>query len=172
MTGQEMSDEELMPLFEAARWAPSSMNNQVWRFVYAKRDSEHWEMFFGWLGEFNQSWCVNASALVVTLSRKKSFYKDASQRTHSFEAGAAYENLALEGAARGLVVHGMAGFDYDKVHEDLGLNDDWQVEMMAAIGVLGKTEDLPEELQEREVPSEREPLHKIVWEGGLPEEEM
>src|SRR3989339_2200210 len=70
MTGEEISDEELMSLFEAARWAPSSYNNQPWRFIYAKRNTEHWENLFELMIDFNKSWARNAAALVVVISKK------------------------------------------------------------------------------------------------------
>jgi nitroreductase len=171
MGGEEMTDDELLPLFEAARWAPSSMNNQLSRFIYAKRNTKYWNGFFDLLMEGNQTWCKNASALVIVISRKNSYYKDKPQETHSFEAGAAYENLALEGTTRGLVVHGMGGFDYDKARELLKLLDVWTVECMAAIGKRGKKEDLPEEMQEREAPSDRKPLKEIAFEGEFKDTE-
>ena len=62
MTGETVSDNDLMSLFEAARWAPSSYNHQPWRMLYARRDSEHWPLFFDLLVEFNQSWAKNAGA--------------------------------------------------------------------------------------------------------------
>ncbi len=70
MTGEEMTDEELMPLFEAARWSPSSYNNQPWRFIYAKRGTPAWKTFLNLMIEFNQSWTKNAAALVVVVSKK------------------------------------------------------------------------------------------------------
>jgi nitroreductase len=33
MTGEELDEDTIMSLFEAARWAPSSYNNQPWRQV-------------------------------------------------------------------------------------------------------------------------------------------
>ncbi len=69
-TGQELSDKELFSLFEAARWAPSSYNNQPWRFIYAKRNSSHWNLFFNLLADGNKPWCANASVLVVVASKK------------------------------------------------------------------------------------------------------
>jgi len=169
MSGEELSDKELMPLFEAARWAPSSMNNQLWRFVYAKRDTKYWDSFFNLLMEGNKTWCKNASALVIIISRKKSYHKDRPQPTHSFEAGAAFENLAIEAANRKLVVHGMAGFDFEKAKKLLKLSDIWNVEAMMAIGKKGDKKDLPKELQERESPSDRKPLNEIVFEGKFEE---
>lgn len=70
MTGESMSDEELFSLFEAARWAPSSYNAQPWRFVYAKRNTPHWQTIFDLMIPFNQSWAKNAACLVVVVSKK------------------------------------------------------------------------------------------------------
>ena len=169
MSGEKMSDKELMPLFEAARWAPSSMNNQLWKFVYAKRETKHWDGFFHLLMDGNKIWVKDAAVLVIILSRKMSYHNDMPQVTHSFEAGAAFENLALEGSRRGLVVHGMAGFDYVGAKKLLMLPDAWNVECMVAIGKPGKKEDLPDSLREHEVPSTRKPLNEIVFEGTFRE---
>jgi nitroreductase len=56
MTGEELNEGELMALFEAARWAPSSYNNQLWRFIYAKRNTENWDRLFDLLVEGNKVW--------------------------------------------------------------------------------------------------------------------
>lgn len=165
MTGEEISDAELMSLFEAARWAPSSYNNQPWRFIYAKRNTTYWKKFFSLMVEFNQGWAQNAAALVVVISKKTFDHNGNPSRTHSFDAGAAWENLALEGSHRGLVVHGMEGFDYDKAQKELGIPQDYCVEAMIAIGKHAPKESLPDALQEREVPSQRKPLKEIVMEG-------
>jgi nitroreductase len=69
MTGETVPHADLMALFEAARWAPSAYNNQPWRFLYAHRDSVHWPLFYDLLGEFNQTWCRNAGALVLLASK-------------------------------------------------------------------------------------------------------
>ena len=74
MTGETISQEELMVLFEAARWAPSSYNNQPWRILYARRDSEHWQLFFDLLVEFNQSWAKSAGTRRVTLPDGGSYW--------------------------------------------------------------------------------------------------
>lgn len=167
MTGEELSDEELMPLFEAARWAPSSGNAQTWRFIYAKRNTKHFEKFLGLPFEGNQSWAKNAAVLMIVISRKSMEYKDKPAPTHTFDTGSAWMSLALEGSRRGLVVHGMAGFDYEKARELLKLSDLYTVEAMAAIGKRGKKEDLPDQLQERERPSERKPIKEIAFEGDF-----
>lgn len=165
MSGESISNEELMSLFEAARWAPSSYNNQPWRFIYATRDSAHWNTFMNLMVEFNQSWAKNAAALVVVISKKTFDHNGEAASTHSFDTGAAWENLAIEAEARGLVSHGMQGFDYDKARTELGVPEGFAVEMMIAIGKPGAKENLPEMLQEKELPSDRKPLSDIVMEG-------
>jgi len=163
MSGEKITDDELYSLFEASRWAPSSYNNQPWRFYHAKRDGAGWNTLFSLLVPFNQSWAKNASALVV-LASKKTFDDGTQSRTHSLDAGSAWQNLALQGNANGLVVHGMQGFDYEKAQSVLGLDETYEVEMMIAIGKPGQAREvLPESLQEREVPSQRKPFSDFVF---------
>lgn len=165
MTGEVISDNELMTLFEAARWAPSTYNEQEWRFLYARNGSEHWDKFFGILVEANQTWCKNASVLVVVLSHKVFTRSGKPNPVHTFDSGAAFENLALQGACMDLVVHGMAGFNNNKARSVLNVPDDFDVEAMIAIGKPGDPSQLPQELQEREKPSGRKPLSEIICEG-------
>jgi nitroreductase len=167
MSGEEIGREELMRLFEAGRWAMSSMNNQPWRFLYAFRNTNHWDKFFGLLTQNNQGWCKNAAALVVIVSKKTFDQSGKPARTHSYDTGAAWYSFALQGSMMGLVVHGMQGFDYEKAAPELGVTDEYQVEAMAAVGRSGNKEDLPQALQEREVPSERKKVEEIAFEGGF-----
>ena len=165
MSGESLTDEELMPLFEAARWAPSSFNAQPWRFIFAKRETSHWKPLFDLLVESNQSWANAAAVLVLLISHKVFEHNGKPSATHSFDTGAAWENLALEGFARGLVIHGMQGFDYEKAKVVCNIPDDFQVEAMIAIGKAGKKEDLLPEMQKKESPSARKPLSEITMEG-------
>lgn len=165
LSGESLTDDELMSLFEAARWAPSSYNNQPWRFIYACRETPAWENLFSLLVEFNQGWAHKAAALVVVIAKTTSDFNGKPSVTHALDTGAAWENLALEGSARGLVVHGMEGFDYAAAKTKLNIPDDHVVLAMIAIGKPGRKEDLPADLQERETPSDRRPLSEIVMEG-------
>ena len=167
MTGEELDDKQLLALFEAARWAPSSYNNQPWRFLYAKRNTKQWDDLFGLMVEFNQSWAKDASALVVVVSKKTFDFNWQPCVTHSFDTGAAWMSLALQATKQGLVTHGMQVFDYDKAKKVLNVPEDYNVEAMIAIGRQGKKEDLPKELQEKEELSDRKPLAEIAWEGGF-----
>ena len=171
MTGEELSDEELMPLFEAARWAPSSYNAQLWRFVYAKRQTAFWDTFVDLLAEGNKAWAPQAAVLVVVTSRKLFERNDKPAATYAFDAGAAWENLALEGTRRGLVVHGMQGFDYEKARSELHVPDNYDVLAMVAIGKRAPKESLPSHLQEMERPNDRRPLDEIIAVGQFRKEE-
>jgi nitroreductase len=165
MSGEAVSQEELMVLFEAARWAPSSYNNQPWRLLYAHRDTEHWQTFFDLLVEFNQSWAKNAGVLVLFISKNTFDMNGEPSVTHSFDTGAAWENLALQGWSSGLVVHGMQGFDYERARTALNIPEGFHVNAMAAIGKPADISALPEELKERESPSDRRKLDQTICEG-------
>jgi nitroreductase len=165
MSGESLEKEELLRLFEAARWAPSAFNSQPWRFLYSFRDTSSWELFFGALSENNKRWAKNAAVLILVLSQRISDYNGKPLDTHSFDAGAAWENLALQGSLMGLVVHGMSGFDYDKARRELSVPEDYQVEAMIAVGRRGKAEELPEEQRAKEFPSGRKPIGEFAFEG-------
>lgn len=165
MSGEPIAEAELMSLFEAARWAPSSYNGQPWRFVYALRDTPAFPKFLELLVEANRAWCKNAAALVVVVSRTTFEHNDKPAITHSFDTGAAAQNLTLQGWLRGLVVHSMQGFDYTQAKAELKVPESHNVEAMIAIGKPGETKDLPEPLQSREAPSPRKSLKQLVMEG-------
>jgi len=165
MSGEPIPPEDLLVLLEAARWAPSSGNSQPWRILYARRDTAHWPLFFDLLVEANQVWVRNAAALLLFVSKTTFDHNDKPSVTHAFDTGAAWENMALQGTLRGLVVHGMAGFDYERARTALGIPEVYQVLAMAAVGQPGPKEALPEKLRERDVPSDRRPLEQTICEG-------
>jgi nitroreductase len=164
-TGEPISKKQLMQLLEAARWAPSSYNGQPWRFVYALKDTEYWDALFDFLVEFNQSWCKNASALLVVISKKISDHNGKPAPTHSFDSGAAWQNIALQTTYMGLAAHGMGGIDKDKIRKTLKLSDDYTIECMIAVGKPGEKSVLPEELQEKETQSDRKAVEEFSFEG-------
>lgn len=167
MSGEPIGVDELLVLFEAARWAPSSGNSQPWRFLFARRDTEAWPVFFDLLNEGNKVWCRNAAALIVFVSSTGSERSGRPLVTHSYDTGAAWMSFALQGWLRGLVVHGMAGFDYARAKTALRVPDGFAVNAMAAVGRPGPLENLTEALQQRETPSPRRPVAESVFEGGF-----
>ncbi len=170
-TGETMSKDDLLTMIEAGRWAASSYNSQPWRFLYALRDTAHWERFLGLLVAFNQSWAKDASALVVLVSnstmRPPGAEKDVPSHSHSLDAGAAAANFALQASRMGWHVHGMVGFDMDRAFAELNVPQGYRVEAAYAVGRIGDKSRLPEALQAREAPSPRLPLAEIAFEGGF-----
>ena len=165
MSGASLAEDELLALFEAARWAPSSYNAQPWRFVYGRRGTPHFKPLFDLLVPFNQGWAQKAAVLILILSRKTFSHNNSPSVTHSFDTGAAWENLALEGHARGLVIHGMQGFDYDKAVKTFSIPPHYQVEAMVAVGKSAPITSLEEALQKQEHPKDRLPVQDLIREG-------
>jgi nitroreductase len=164
MSGAAIARAELMLLFEAARWAPSSSNDQPWRMLYAVRDTPQWPLFLGLLNEGNRRWAQFGGALVLFIS--KSTRDDGRPAlTHAFDTGAAWENFALQGSKRDLVVHGMQGFDHDRARIELQIPPDFEVHAMAVVGKPGDATLLPEGLHAREQPNDRRPVSDSVCEG-------
>jgi nitroreductase len=104
--------------------------------LVAKRNTLHWDKVFNLLAEPNKVWTKDAALLVVVVSRKNFEHNEKHSITHQYDAGAAWENLALEASSRGLVVHGMQGFDYEKARIDLEIPDNFDVMAMIAIGKM------------------------------------
>lgn len=168
-TAERLDRAVLNSLLEAARWAPSAYNAQPWRFVYALRDTPEWAGFLDLLLPFNQRWAANASALLFVLS-KRSFQAPGKPEaepfpSHAFDTGAAWANLALQATHAGLAVHAMGGFDRDRARSLLAVPEDYEFQAAVAIGYRAARETLPDDLQARELPSQREPLEKLASEG-------
>lgn len=162
---ERLSEDEILTLFEAARWAPSSYNNQPWRFIYVRRGDKEWNLLFDTLIEFNQSWCKNADTLVLVLSRKDFSHNEKPCRTAQFDTGAAWMSLAIEALSQKLITHGMEGFDYEAARKNFDISDKYNIDCVIAIGKPGDSEKLPESLQEKEIPSLRKPLNEIISKG-------
>lgn len=170
--GSEMPQEDLLTLFEAARWAPSAFNSQPWRFLYALRGGPDWERFLGLLIPWNRSWAHSASALIYILSDTLPFTdkagEPATSHTHSYDAGAAWACLALQATRLGYQAHGMSGVDFDRVRELLGVPERYRIEAAAAVGRIGDPATLPEKLRARETPSGRKAVDEFAYAGGFP----
>jgi nitroreductase len=170
-TDEEMPPSVLHTLLEAARWAPSSFNAQPWRFAYARRGTARWPAFLDLLIPQNAAWAKGAAVLLYIASDTFMTSKTGDRvpsRTHSFDTGAAWGYLALQAHLSGWKAHAMAGFDVERAPAVLGMPAQWRIEAAVAIGRQADKSVLPESLQTREMPSGREPLDKIAFEGGFP----
>jgi nitroreductase len=168
-TGESIPEAELLTIFEAARWAPSSNNSQPWRFVYALRDTPDWDVFFDLLSEGNKGWAKNAAALIIVASKITMQIpgKDlpVESYSHSFDTGAAWGYLALQASISGWAAHGMIGFDLPRAAQALGIPAGYRVEAAIAIGRKADPVTLPEAQRSREVPNGRTPIETLIKVG-------
>jgi nitroreductase len=158
----------LRSLFEAARWAPSSYNEQPWAYLVAtKDDPENFAKMLGVLVEFNAGWAKNASVLAIAVAELAFAKTGHPNRNGQYDTGAASALLSVEATARGLVVHQMAGYDADKARQVYGIPKDWEAVAAIAIGYAGDPASLPQQLREREVaPRARKPIREFVMSGS------
>ncbi len=161
----KISQEDLMTLFEAARWSPSCFNAQPWFFVYASK-TEDLMRFQSVLNDSNRVWASKAPVLVLLFARKNFTHNDKPNRWADFDSGAAWMALNLQAKQQGLYCHGMGGFDQTKAYEVAGVDaEKFNVLCAIAIGKQGAAALLPNDLQEIEKPSPRNPLEKIISEA-------
>ena len=149
--------DKIRSLFEAARWAPSSLNEQPWFYVYATSDQKNlWNKIFESVNEGNKIWARHAPLLIVSLARRNFIRFDSPNPSARYDLGAANAFLSLQAAHLGLNVHQMAGFAHETVIRNLGVPEIYEPVIVMAIGYPGDTEMLPENLKKRELaPRER-----------------
>ncbi|GAA3411439.1 nitroreductase family protein [Paenibacillus hodogayensis] len=164
-TDRKVSDEDLHAILEAAHWAPSSFNDQPWRFIVAKTE-EQLNVFRGFLGDFNKLWASSAPVLVVIASDKQRENGDPNG-AHAFDSGTAWGYLALQATLKGIASHAIGGFDRQAAREALNVPDHYELHAVIAIGYRGDKNELPEGIREREVPNGRKPLSEVVFEGRI-----
>ncbi len=162
--GELLSEEELMTLFEAASWAPSSMNEQPWRYHYAHRGSPGFDRLWDALLPGNQAWTRNAAALVAVVGKKQFERNGAPNESWMHDAGMANANLLIQATSMGIHGHLLGGFEPGPVHELLGLDlENEAVACLLALGRLGEIEQLEEPFRSRELAGrERRPLTSTV----------
>ena len=164
---QPVGPDIVLTLLEAARWAPSSSNEQPWRFVVAtKQDPTDHDRLLACLLEGNRKWAYRAPVLMMSVARMD-FEEDGRPNRHAFhDVGLATENLLLQATVLGLVAHPMAGFDIEKARADLKIPSGYEPVAMIAVGYPGELSVLPDYLQQRELkPRERKPLTEIAFSG-------
>lgn len=154
----------LRSLFEAARWAPSSSNEQPWAFLVAtKDDPEAHARLLSVLVETNQFWAKHSSVLALAISELEFARTGQPNRNAFYDTGQAVAHLTVEATSRGLFVHQMAGFDPQKAMELYQIPKGWQPIAAFVIGYYGNPQSLPENLRERELtPRSRKPLASFV----------
>ncbi len=162
-----ISSADLRSLFEAARWAPSSSNEQPWAFIVATRaDHENFAKALHPLVEFNINWAKHAYVLGFAVSELAFAKNKTPNRNAQYDTGAAMSQLTTEATSRGLLVHQMAGFDPDTAREVFEIPVGWDALAAFAIGYPGDPTSLPQPYRDRETaPRVRKPIREFVMSG-------
>ena len=162
---REVSDSDLLSLFEAARWAASSYNEQPWSFIVARRSAPSaFECALECLVDANQAWAMHASVLVLTVTSTRFARNGKPNAAAVHDLGLAAANLSFEASARGLHVHQMIGIHADKVRELFEVPDDHEPITALAIGYAADLDSLDGALKERDgAPRTRKPLSEFVF---------
>lgn len=167
-----VSDADLSSLFEAARWAPSSYNEQPWTYFVASRsNAAEFERLLSCLVPANQAWAKTAPVLALGVISHRFAKNQQENRAAAHDLGLASANLSLEATARGLSVHQMIGILPDRARELYQIPEHSEAWTALAIGYRANAADLPDGLRERDLaPRQRKPLIQFVFTGawGLP----
>ncbi|MFM8620668.1 MAG: nitroreductase family protein [Candidatus Nanopelagicaceae bacterium] len=161
-----ISTEDLHSILEAARLAPSAFNEQPWRFVFGKRGDETFNQILNGLGEFNQTWAKNASALLLVVGTKQRT-NGSPHPSYQYDLGLAVSQGTFEAHHRGYISHQMTGFNHDVMCETFDLTTLEPV-VVVAIGRQADSDILPEQIAEREkAQPNRKPLTELILKGSL-----
>lgn len=159
--------DKLLSLFEAARWAPSSSNEQPWAFIVTTRDDPRkYEGMAGVLVESNRAWASRAPVLILALAHTQ-FEKDGRANLYAlYDLGHAAANISLQATELGLAVHQMAGFDVEAARQRFDVPPGWEPVSVIALGYAGDPSSLPEKLRHRETAQRtRKALDTFVFSG-------
>jgi nitroreductase len=170
-TDRSVSAEDLKRIFEAARWSPSSSNEQPWRFIVGIKGTDTFDKIVSTLGGFNQAWAHKAPVLLLGVARKHFVKNDAPNHYALFDLGQATAAITLEAAALGIATHQMGGFDHDIARKALGIPEEFAIGSVMAIGYVGDPSALPESYAKSETsPRSRKPLDEVAlsaWDEPL-----
>lgn len=165
-----VSKDDLVAVFEAARWAASSNNGQPWRFIVACKGEPHYAAALAGFNARNQRWAKTAPVLIFGCARK-TFEANGNPNAHSwYDLGSSLAQLTAQAQALGLVVHQAAGIERDGLRKSFNVPDDVDIVVGVALGYQGDPDALPEELPGRErEPRVRKALGDVVFGGAFGE---
>ena len=160
-----VSPGDLKTVFEAARWAASSYNEQPWRFLVGQKGSDTYQKILSVLGEFNQTWAGTSPVLILNATRTKFSQNGKDNPVALYDVGAAAATLCYQATALGLYTHQMAGFDRDAARRVFNLPAEYVFGAAMALGYQGEPSALsvPQMLQQETSPRQRKPLNEIVF---------
>lgn len=160
---RDVSPALLRKVFEAARWAASSYNEQPWRFILGRRGDNTWQKIFDTFSDFNKKWTRTAPVLMINAAKPRFDHNGSPNRVALYDLGAATQCLCLEATALGLATHQMAGFDTEAARKAFGIPEDYTIGAAIALGYQGEPDALDEQMLQSEVaPRTRLPLGQFV----------
>ncbi len=168
--GESLTDAELLPLFEAARWAPSAANEQPWRFIVARRDqAEAFSRIFACLSESNRRWAGTAGALAIAVAARVT--GSGRENGHArYDLGQAVAHLTFQATEAGIFVHQMGGFSADAARAAFSIPEGFDPAVAIALGRLGDLNTLDQRDREREMTTRnRRSLNNTVFGGAWDE---
>jgi nitroreductase len=162
---RDVSPEDLRTLFEAARWAASSNNEQPWRYLIGRRGTDTHAKIFESFGEWNRAWAGSASILLLGTAKKTFTPKGTPNEYAMHDLGAADATICYQATALGLHTHQMAGFDHEVARRLLQIPDDYLIGSIMAIGYLGEPSALTMDYQREQemTPRTRKQLNEFVF---------
>ena len=166
---KSVSQEQIITLLEAARWAPSCFGDEPWRFIVWNKGTNEsaWQRAFDCLVPNNQTWVKAAPVLMLVCANTLFGHNQTPNRWGQYDTGAAVENLCLQASSMGLVVHQMGGFNADKARETFTIPDQYTPMAMLAVGYEGDANNLPDELKMRELAErKRKPLGELFFDSA------
>ena len=160
---RDVDPADLKTIFEAARWAPSSFNEQPWRFFIGHRNSKTYKKIFDTLVPFNQAWVQTAPVLILGVAKTQFSHNGSPNNYAIHDLGAADGFITLQAASMGIATHQMAGFDQAKARETLEIPEIYAIGSVMAMGYHGDLSSLSEPYQAQEqAPRSRKPLSEII----------
>jgi nitroreductase len=167
-SSKSIEPEKVEAIFEAARLAPSSMNVQPWRFLYANHDEPEFQLILDALFDGNKKWAKDAATLVLSIAQMEYTYNDKpTKNAYAWhDTGMANALLMVQAADLGIVSHPMGGFDHQKASQAFKLPKEYEPVAIIALGYNGDESKLPEDLLKRQnAKRSRKPLNEIVFKG-------
>ncbi len=164
-----VTQERIISLLEAARWAPSCFGDEPWRFIVwdKNQNADAWEKALDCIVPGNQAWAKNAPVLILVCADTQFSHNQKPNRWGAYDTGAAAVSLCLQATSMGLVTHQMGGFDGDKARTAFGVPAQYQMMSMLAVGYANDVNNLTDELKQRELAArKRRPLGELFFDGG------
>lgn len=165
---KSVTQEQILSMLEAARWAPSCFGDEPWRFIVCNKgkDAAAWEKALDCLVPGNQAWAKDAPVIILICADTLFNHNQKPNRWGAYDTGAAAVSLCLQATSMGLMTHQMGGFDVEKAGKSFKIPEQYQMMSMLAVGYAADVDSLPEELKEREVaPRKRRALSELFYDG-------